>query len=357
MQVIEPELCPYTYNTTLPNGNRVRAGIEFGPIGQRLAYWFYPSRAGDLQDYDVSQMRRVPADSVIHLYDPLRPGQLRGVPHLTQALIKLHDLDKFDDATLLRQQLANLFVAFVKRPQSLADDSIHPLTGLPTTDVDGRPLLSLEPGIFQELAPGEDVTFSTPPDISSGYGDFMRQQLYGVAAATGVPYEVLTGDMSRVNDRTVRVIVNEFRSRTQAWQHQIIAFQFCRPAWYAWMDRVFLSGAIEIPAAYAITDPEPWAAVKWTPARVPYIHPVQDVDAQKAAIRSGFTTRSAVVSEYGEDSEEIDREQSDDNARADKLGLKYESDGRQTAAPKQPAPAPAGDGQGDGAAQQTGANA
>src|SRR5687768_17896336 len=56
-------------------------------------------------DLDSGQLRRVPAESVIHLYDPLRPGQLRGIPHLTQALIKLHEVDKYDDAVLLRQQL------------------------------------------------------------------------------------------------------------------------------------------------------------------------------------------------------------------------------------------------------------
>jgi lambda family phage portal protein len=75
LQVLEPELCPYTYNVlSTGNGNRIRAGIEFDGIGRRVAYWFHPSRPGDLLDYDRSQLRRVPAESVIHLYDPLRPG-------------------------------------------------------------------------------------------------------------------------------------------------------------------------------------------------------------------------------------------------------------------------------------------
>jgi lambda family phage portal protein len=328
VQVLEPELCPYTYNTRARNGNRIRAGIEFNGIGKRVAYWFHPSRPTDFNDFDTSELRRVPAESAIHLYDPLRPGQLRGVPHLTQALIRLYELDKFDDATLLRQQLANLFVAFLKRPQSIGEgESLHPLTGLPIETSGDQQVLSLEPGIFQELAPGEDITFSDPPEIRSGYADFTRQQLFHISAATGVPYETLTGDMSRVNDRTVRVILHEFRRRIQAWQHQIVAFQLCRPLWRAWLDRVFLSGAIEIPVDY-VADQEPWSKVKWMPQGWPYLHPVQDVQAQKAAIRSGFTSRSAVVSEQGEDAEEIDREQAGDNDRADSLGLKYDSDAR-----------------------------
>jgi lambda family phage portal protein len=330
VQVLEPELCPHTYNTVMPTGNRVRAGIEFNPIGGRVAYWFYQSRPGDLQDIDRSQLRRVPAEAVVHLYDPLRPGQLRGVPHLTQALIRLHELDKFDDAVLLRQQLANLFAGFVERPASSLGDpeAILPLTGLPTeNDADGRPMLSLEPGIFQELGPGEKVEFSKPPDAGSGYADFSRQQLFHVAAATGVPYETLTGDMSKVNDRTVRVILNEFRRRIMAWQHQIVAFQLCRRVWSAWLDRAYLSGALTMPPAY-LTNPDPWARAKWIPQGWPYLQPVQDVEAKRMAIRAGLTTRSAEVSETGEDIEAIDAEQAADNKRADDLGLSYDSDGR-----------------------------
>lgn len=328
LQVIEPELCPHTYTTTL-NGARIRAGIEFDAIGRRVAYWFHPSRP-DLDDFIPSQLRRVPAESVIHLFDPLRPGQLRGGPHLTPALITLYELDKFDDATLLKQQLANLFVGFVTRPEGLSDELLNPLTGqVLDTDVNNKPILGLEPGIFQELDPGEKVEFSDPPEPRN-YADFMRQQVFRVSAGTGVPYEILTGDMSRVNDRTVRVILHEFRRQIQAWQHQLVAFQLCRPVWRAWVDRAYLSGALTIPAAY-VDAPEQWTAVKWSPQGWPYLHPVQDVDAQQAAIRAGFTSRSAVVSEQGDDAEEIDLEQHADNARADTLKLHYDSDGRQPA--------------------------
>jgi len=320
VQVLEPELCPYTHNVYATKGNRIRAGIEFDSIGRRVAYWFHPSRPGDLMDFDASQLRRVPADSVIHLFDPLRPGQLRGVPHLTQALVKLNELDKFDDATLLRQQLANLFVAFLTRMGN--DDALHPLTGEALEDPAESQLPQMEPALLQALNPGEDIKFSTPPGTSDGYRDFMRQQLFAIAAATGVPYEALTGDMSGVNDRTVRVIFNEFRLRIQTIQHQIVAHQVCRQVWNAWVTRAYLANVLPIAPG------SPEAAVRWTPPRTPYIHPVQDVEAQQAAIRAGLTSRSAIVSELGEDAEAIDEQQATDNARADEHRLRYDSDAR-----------------------------
>lgn len=348
VQVIEPELCPHSHNTMRPNGNRVRAGIEFDQIGRRVAYWFNPSRPTDFSDYDTSRLVRIAAEMVIHLYDPVRPGQLRGVPHLTQALIRLHEVDKYDDATLLRQQLSNLFTAFLRRPMSVGEGEVlHPLTGQPIEEQDDKQILSLEPGIFQELAPGEEVTFSDPPEVGSGYADFLRQQLFHICAAAGVPYEVLTGDMSKVNDRTVRVILNEFRRQVQIWQHQIVAGKLCRPVWLAWLERGWLTGAIPFPEAFK-ENPEPWAKVKWMAQGWPYIHPVQDVQSQREGIRAGLTSRAAAVSELGEDAEAIDREQADDNARADELGLKYDSDGRNGgAAPSASEPAAEPDGKED----------
>lgn len=329
IQVLEPELCPHGH-TVQHATQRVRAGIEFDALGRRVAYWFHPSRP-ESDDFDATQLRRIGAPSVVHLYDPLRAGQLRGLPHLTQALVTLHELDKFSDATLLRQQLANLFVAFLRRPSTMGEaEAIHPLTGTAVTAIQDQPVASLEPGILQELAPGEEVDFSEPPP-ANGYADFMRQNLYAVAAATGVPYEVITGDMRAVNDRTVRLILLEFRRRIQAWQHQVVVFQLCRRVWRWWMDAVFLSGALPLPASYA-DNPWPWLATEWKPQGWPYMHPLQDVQAQKAAVRAGFKSRAAVVAEQGDSAEVVDLEQAADAARADQLGLVYDSDPRRTTA-------------------------
>ena len=334
VQVIEPELCPLWYNALLPGGNRVRAGIEFDAIGRRAAYYFFYYRPGDLVDWNPGDLRRVPAESVIHLYKPKRAGQLRGIPHLTQALIRLHELDKFDDATLTRQQLAAMFVAFLTHPTS-DKSSVLPVEEISLPRSGGAPTLGLQPGVFQELEIGEKVEFSDPPE-PHGYVDFVRQQLRAVSAATGVPYEILTGDMSQVNDRTVRVILHEFRRSIQADQHHTVVYALCRPVWRAWMDRAVLAGAVPVDAVAYATDPTPWLAAEWIPQGWPYIQPVQDIQASEQAIRAGLTSRSAVVSEQGDSAEAIDAQQSEDNARADAAGLRYDSDGRFAPIPPPP---------------------
>jgi lambda family phage portal protein len=329
VQLLESELRPHLYNSLARNGNRIRAGIEFDAIGRRTAYYFYRSRPGDLLDVNTSEMVRVSSPEIIHLFDPVRPGQLCGLPVLTRALISLHELDKFDDATLLRQQLQTMFVGFLKREPSLADPALDPMTGLePQTDDAGRAMVAMEPGTFQELHPGEDVTFSEPPEAGSTYEAFMRQQLRRIAAGVFTPYELITGDMSALNDRTVRVILHDFRRKLQQWQHQIVGYQLCRRIWLAFLEAAVQDGALPVAAAAFLKERDSYAAVKWMPQGWPYIHPVQDVEAAQASVRNGFKTRSDVVNELGEDVELVDQGQAADNERADELGLQYDSDGR-----------------------------
>lgn len=325
LQLLESEFVPIDYNEALSNGNTIKAGIEFNRIGQRVAYWMHTSHPNEDDITDISRLTRVPAEEVLHLYEPLRIGQLRGQPVLAPVLLRMFHLDKFDDATLFRQEIANLFTGFITR--SLGEDGdIDPLTGRPIIrDDDDLPMVELEPGTMQELAPGEEVEFSKPPDSGSNYPDFMRQQLMATAAGMGLPYELLTGDMRDVSDRALRVILNEFRRRIQQIQHHIFVYQLCRPVWNKWVSLLAISGQIDL----LTTDlAETKSKVKWIPQGWAYIHPVQDVQAQSYAVRNGFKSRSEVVSEQGYDSEQIDAEIAADNERADSYQLNYDSDPR-----------------------------
>ena len=204
LQVLEPEHLPMTLNQTLPSGNVIRAGIEFDGLGRRVAYHLYRSHPGDGTLAPMSgsgglDTVRIKADEVIHLFRPLRPGQIRGEPWLARALVKLHELDQYDDAELVRKKTAAMFAGFITRVSP--DD---PLMGEGAPDAQGAALAGLEPGTLQLLEPGEDVRFSEPADVGSSYDSFMRQQFRAVAAAMGITYEMLTGDLTQVNYSSIR---------------------------------------------------------------------------------------------------------------------------------------------------------
>lgn len=331
LQLLEPEHLPATLNRELADGHVVRAGIEFDRLGRRVAYHLYRSHPGDGSLAPMSgtggmDTVRVPADEVIHLFRPLRPGQIRGEPWLARALVKLNELDQYDDAELVRKKTAAMFAGFITR---LSPEDNLMGEGLP--DAQGAALAGMEPGTLQILEPGEDIKFSQPADVGSSYAEFMRQQFRAVAAAMGITYEMLTGDLTQVNYSSIRAGLLEFRRRCEAIQHGVIVHQFCRPVWRAWMEQAVLEGALSLPG-FARRRRE-FLAAKWIPQGWQWVDPKKEFDAMLTAIRAGLLSRSEAISAFGYDAEDIDREIAADNARADALGLKFDSDPRHDRAP------------------------
>ena len=121
-QLIETEQLPFYLarpTPETPQGNVVRASIEFDPYGRRTAYYFYKQHPGERIFFPTDlELMRVPAAEVMHLFRSLRPGQFRGVPWMANALVRLWELDQYDDAELLRKKFAAMMMGFITRPES-----------------------------------------------------------------------------------------------------------------------------------------------------------------------------------------------------------------------------------------------
>jgi len=332
LQLLEPEHLPLSLNTDLPSGNVVRSGIEFDALGQRAAYHLHRAHPEDgalapMSRHGAMDTIRIPAAEIIHLYRVLRPGQIRGEPWLARALVKLNELDQYDDAELVRKKTAAMFAGFVTRANT--EDN---LMGEGQANAEGIALAGLEPGTLQILEPGEDIKFSDPADVGGSYSEFLRTQFRAVAAAIGITYEQLTGDLTGVNYSSIRAGMLEFRRRCEMVQHSVLVHQMCRPVWAAWMKQAVLAGALDAPG-FARGGParrRQYLAVKWVPQGWQWVDPEKEYKAMLLAIRAGLMSRSEAISANGYDAEDIDREIAADNQRADELGLILDSDARYT---------------------------
>ena len=339
IQLLEAEHLPVDLNIDLPAsagstvpGNVVRCGIEFDSLGRRVAYHLYRSHPEDGRLAPMSgqgglESVRVDAREVIHLYRVLRPGQIRGEPWLSRALVKLNELDQYDDAELVRKKTAAMFAGFVTR-----QDPEDNLMGEGDPDSEGITLAGLEPGTLQILEPGEDIKFSEPADVGGSYSEFLRTQFRAVAAALGITYEQLTGDLTGVNYSSIRAGLLEFRRRCEMVQHGVLVHQLCRPVWSAWMKQAVLAGALEAHgfARGGVAQRRQYLQAKWIPQGWQWVDPEKEFKAMLLAIRAGLMSRSEAISANGYDAEDVDREIAADNARADALGLIFDSDPRHT---------------------------
>jgi lambda family phage portal protein len=349
VQLIEAEHVPLNLNMPGQNGNIVRAGIEFDPLGRRVAYHMYREHPGDISLVNnPNQIVRVPAADVIHVFEPLRPGQIRGVPGMATVLLKIFEFDQYEDGELVRNRDAAQFSGFIKDdPQALAaladggaaDKILPTIPGVDPATGSSIELTALEPGTFQKLREAEDVVFAKPAGQAEGYDSFMKWVLRAIAAGLGIPYETLTGDLSGVNYSSIRAGMLEFRRAVEQFQHSVFVFQFCRPIWARWMDTAVFSGALPMSARDYRVNRGDWVDVKWIPQGFGWVDPAKEVAAAKDAIRSGLSSRTQEVAARGYDSEDIDAEQAVDNARADDLGVVYDSDGRRAASGSPATPA------------------
>lgn len=321
VQLYESEMCPYWKNETATNGNEIMNGIELDFRGQRVAYHFYRSHPGDasLEGNTSSETVRVPASEIKHVFICKRPGQMRGVPLVTPALVKLFMLDQYDDAELERKKVAAMFAGFVTSP---APEDVLPIEGEDTSaTTDNIGLASLEPGTMQSLLPGEEVAFSTPADVGGSYELFQYRQLLAIFAAMGVPYTLGTGDLKRANYSSLRGAVVEFRTKLEQFQHNVIIPMMCRPIWLRWMNDAVLSGALKMPGY--VDNWRNYSRCKWIPPRYDWVDPLKDIQAEKLAVDAGFKSRSDVVEAGGIDPEENDARIAEDRAREKQLELNF----------------------------------
>jgi lambda family phage portal protein len=321
LQLLESEQLDTLHSEILQGGNLIRGGIEFDQIGRRVAYWFWRYHPGDsTMLVNTAEKVRVPAASVLHIYRPLRPGQIRGRPWMTAAIIKLYDLDQYDDAELMRKKLAALFSGYLTK--GLNTDAQMPIPE------DARSLedpamadYEMEPGIIHALPEGFDIKFSGPADVGSNYEAFQLRALYQLCAALGLPYHAVTGDVSKANYSSLRASLVEVRRRIEQFQWETLIYQFCRPVWNSWLQGAVLSGAVSLPGF--ARDQRVMSRVKWIPPKWDWVDPLKDMQAEKLAVDSGFKARSDVVESTGEDAARTDERIAADHAREKELGLEF----------------------------------
>ena len=315
LQVLESDLLPIQHNSQA-GANTIRCGIERTAWGKRVAYWFYPEHPGDaFVAADLGRLRRVPAEEILHYYEPERPGQLRGAPETLSSLVRARKLEQYEAAELTRKRNKAKFQGAIYRESP--DE--NPLTDQTPKIEDGRAMVDIEEGYMLQLALHERAEFYGGDTGSSGV-EFLRTHLRAIAAGMGVPYELLTGDYEGTNDRIMRVILNAFYRELEIIQERLI-HQVLRPVWNAWLTAAEVSGALRLPG-YA-DNPHPWQRCEWRAHAWSYVNPLQEAQTAVLKIQHGLTSRSAVVAESGWDAEDIDAQQAADQQREAELGLRY----------------------------------
>lgn len=306
LQVLEADFLDEEKNGA--NGaNEIIQGIEFSPIGRRVAYWLFDKHPGANNTWRSLASRRIPAEDVIHVFLPKRPGQARGFTWFAPVMQRLRNFDEMEDAVMEQAKIAACFAAFVTKDDQSAGRGKAP------------PLVErVEPGIIQELAQGETISFGTPPTFN-GYESYAWHGLHAISVGLGVPYELVTGDLKGVNFSSGRMGWLHFARRVDVWQWRMLIPQLCERVWEWFMEAQALlpGGVLEE------------AKAEWVPPRRDMVDPKSETENVKDRLRQGLVTWPNALRELGiTDPESHADEIAKANALFDKLGLVLDCDPR-----------------------------
>lgn len=101
IQILEGPLCKTPDSMRDQEGKTIVDGIEIDPRGRPIRYWFEMGKTAD----GKAKVQSFEAFAVVHIFEPSRPGQLRGIPYISCAINTLHDLD---DLQMLEMGAAKL---------------------------------------------------------------------------------------------------------------------------------------------------------------------------------------------------------------------------------------------------------
>ncbi|QEL26145.1 phage portal protein [Bosea sp. F3-2] len=295
-----------------PDGNFVNVqGVRYDAAGRRVGYWLFEEHPGNASRAGRSaESKLIPAADVAHLYRIDRPGQTRGVPWLAPGIMTLWDMKDYEEAELIRQKVAACFAGFETNT-----NAGQTLAGAATTKA-GTPVDILEPGMIHRMAPGSEITFATPPQVT-GYPDYIRMNLRKVASSLDVPFNEIASDDSQENFASSRRGYIVFQRVVEVWRWQAVIPQFCDPIgqWFLEAATVPLGGP-------------PRAELDHTPPRRELISPKEEVPMMRDMIRSGLMTRRETLRSLGYDPEAVEAEFVEENRSADMVGNSFDSDGR-----------------------------
>lgn len=279
----------------LENMTRIIAGVEFDASGKIVAYHIYPQQP-DLYVNMLWAPIRVPAEDVCHCFESRTPGQVRGVSWLAPVLTTIHQLDSLQDALLARARTSALFGGFIVDPSGtsgLGDGTLDPQS------------ISMEPGALRVLPADASISFPDTP-TAEGMPELMKHLLRAVASGCGLPYALLSGDLSDSNYSSARLGLEAFKRRCVALRETLLIGKLLRPIFRRWITLELLSGRLYGPAF--AHDPQSYYASSFIFPSWTSLDPAREATADIALINAGVRSRAEVIAARGRDPADVDAE-------------------------------------------------
>ncbi len=287
------------------DNSEIQQGIEYDiRTGERL-YYHFQKKAGLTRLYDTW---REPAENVIHFFQTLRPGQLRGISPLAAAVMIAYDMNEYIGAEIDASKLAAKWLGFI----TTTDPQMFQMTHMSTTGRGTSPLMAealgrgeideVENAIIDYLRPGEKVEFAPNAGrMTDSFERFVAFCLRMLSIVARVPYELVSADYSELNYSKAKMSQNDFSKflfpRKFAIEHHIERRVFKQFLAFEALTQDYLPGYFTNPARYQ--------PAMFVPQGLTSPDPLRDGKANIDKLRAGLVSHIDLILADGRDPEQV----------------------------------------------------
>jgi len=296
IQSIEADRIGDPNNPMSPGNNNDIGGIIVDEMGRPVSYRIFKrERRTALYSFE----REIPADQFIHIFDPMRVDQYRGVTALSTVIAPARDLYEVYHFEKLAAKWQVGHAGFVKvSDPTRRDGGISAWNGTKDNRPDSPGTMAMEAGKIQRLSQGEDIQFAPGTNRPSGaFMALVQTMVREIASGLNMPYGFLY-DMTAFSGHTGRIEIAQAMRSIRRYQ-KLLSEKALDPL----RDRVIGLGISlgDLPA-----HPK-WRSGRWGFGRSLTGDYGHDTTANLQLLSAGLVTATDLIAETGQSFEEVVR--------------------------------------------------
>lgn len=244
--------------------------------------------------------------NVLHIYDPKRLTQTRGITALAPCFDLVGMFEDINFARLVQQQVVSCIAAFI---QSERDNQWGNRQEQDEDDGSTTTLEELTPGLVHRLRPGEKIEGFSPGVPGPEFQEHVRLILRLIGGVVGMPLELVMMDTSDTTFHGYRGVLQMAR-RGFVRQHMSLISTFHRPIYEhllrSWLPKL----------GRAASKNREIYRHAWQVPGFPYVDPKVEAEADKVRLQNLLISPRRLHAEQGNDFDAIYKETIEDNGKA-----------------------------------------
>jgi lambda family phage portal protein len=230
--------------------------------------------------------------NVLHLFDTIRPGQVRGVPWIAPILEPLKQLQRWSDAELNAAVVSSLFAVFIKMDPDAFDDMFDEASQRAIIDKASSWDGSVESGQAVNLLPGESVEAPNPGRPNPAFDPFWTAMVRQIGMALEMPFEVLVAHFQSSYSAARAALLMAWKAFRRR-RDRLVTY-LCQPVFELWLADEVAAGRIHAPGFFASEVVRAaWCGATWTGDGPGSIDPTKEVTAAADRVALGISTKDA----------------------------------------------------------------